>query len=325
MVSSLLNTTIAGMASDEPPDSTGSTGDSHRFELAGVRIRVESDVPLSAENIHPKLQEFRVGSNGQPDDIAIHHHFGALDVDGVDLGDLVYHRVPWSVSRRGDAWVYLGILPEGFAQTLHRVMVWNAAHTVGHIFHSEERRTSFIRHGITSLTGLPTDQILLAPVLADHQACLLHSAGSILHGRGLAFVGRSGAGKSTMLKLIGSRGKILCDDRNVVRRWPEGFRIHGTWSHGELPDVSSDSAPLHAVFFLEQATENRVERITEPSLLLAALVPRVIKSLATADWWEKILDLAGRLAHEVPCYRLRFDKSGRIVDLLEEFCQETGS
>jgi hypothetical protein len=44
----------------------------------------------------------------------------------------------------------------------------------------------------------------------------------------------------------------------------------------------------------------------------------VVRPLVTADWWEKTLDLAGQMAAEVPAYRLRFDLSGGVVDLLKQ-------
>ena len=47
-----------------------------------------------------------------------------------------------------------------------------------------------------------------------------------------------------MKLVVEGRGEVLCDDRNIVRRSPGGFRVYGTWSHGEVPIVSSASAPL---------------------------------------------------------------------------------
>ena len=78
----------------------------------------------------------------------------------------------------------------------------------------------------------------------------------------MLFVGHSEAGKSTIVKMLKGQAKILCDDRIIVRKWPEGFRIHGTWGHGEVPDVSPDSAPLERDLFpgkggKERAREDR--------------------------------------------------------------------
>jgi hypothetical protein len=54
-----------------------------------------------------------------------------------------------------------------------------------------------------------------------------------------------------------------------------------------------------------------MERISE-------VLSYVIKPLVTADWWEKTLALAEKIAEEVPAYRLRFDKSGGVVDVLKQ-------
>jgi hypothetical protein len=48
-------------------------------------------------------------------------------------------------------------------------------------------------------------------------------------------------------------------------------------------------------------------------------VPRLVRPLVSADWWERALDLAGEIVRDVPFYDLSFDKSGAIVDVLEGF------
>jgi hypothetical protein len=35
-------------------------------------------------------------------------------------------------------------------------------------------------------------------------------------------------------------------------------------------------------------------------------------------WWNKTLDLVSEIVREVPCYELIFDKSGKVVKLLED-------
>jgi hypothetical protein len=121
-----------------------------------------------------------------------------------------------------------------------------------------------------------------------------------------------------MLKILRGKGEILCDDRIIVRRWTDGFRAHGSWSHGELPDVSPADAPLQAIFFLEKADINELIPITSKMERLSKVLSHVIRPLATADWWDKTLALGEQIADEVPCYRLRFDKSGKVVNLLRQ-------
>jgi hypothetical protein len=114
------------------------------------------------------------------------------------------------------------------------------------------------------------------------------------------------------------RARVLCDDRTIVRRNGLGFEVHGTWSHGEVPTVSAGKAPLAGVFFLRQAGDNRVQRIATPAAAARELLPRIVRPLVTADWWEDVLSLTGELARSVPFYDLDFDRSGRIVEKLEE-------
>jgi hypothetical protein len=211
--------------------------------------------------------------------------------------------------------MYLGIAPKLDDTTLHRVVFFNYDHTVAHIHNPDEE--IFRQGNLNSLSLFPTDQIWLARVLADRQGCILHAAGMILNTQGFLFVGHSEAGKSTIVTMLQDEGEILCDDRMIVRRWPEGFRIHGTWSHGDVPIVSPNSAPLRAILLLEQTAQNRLIPITDRREIVRSLPLFVVKPLVTADWWEKILDLVGNIAREVPVYRLQFDKSGGVRQILK--------
>jgi hypothetical protein len=121
-----------------------------------------------------------------------------------------------------------------------------------------------------------------------------------------------------MIKLLQGEGEVLCDDRVILRRWPEGFKVHGSWSHGEIPIVSNASAPLRAILLLEQAPHNRLIPIQARGEIVRRLPFFIIKPLVTADWWEKTLDLVGQIAREVPVYRMQFDKSGGVKDLIQD-------
>lgn len=165
------------------------------------------------------------------------------------------------------------------------------------------------------MTFFSSDQILLARVLADRGGCYLHAAGLIIEGQGLGFVGHSEAGKSTITRQLMPYGEVLCDDRVIIREWAEGFKIYGTWSHGEIPLVSPASAPLRALLLLEQAPENSLQRLA-PGEVARELPQFIVRPLVTKDWWEKTLDLVGAVARRVEVYRLRFDRSGRVIETL---------
>jgi len=120
---------------------------------------------------------------------------------------------------------------------------------------------------------------------------------------------------ATMLK---GKAEILCDDRIIVRKQAGDFNIYGTWSHGDVPDVSANSAALKAIMFLEKSDENRIIPLEDKKEITKGLLSCLIKPFVTVDWWEKTLALVDKIGTEVPCYVLEFDKSGRAVDVLRQ-------
>jgi radical SAM protein with 4Fe4S-binding SPASM domain len=283
------------------------------YEIAGITIQLSTDFPMTDDTFVPVFEKFRVDGPGA-DNVSLRLVLGVPPLSDLRLGQEVYRRLPWVIYRQSGTWVYLGFSADD-GRDPHYVAMFSNDYRQGTICITARELKDVQLH---SLTTFPSDQILLAPVLADRQGCYVHASGAILDGKGLLFVGHSDAGKSTMMKMLRGHGEILCDDRIIVRRWPEGFRIHGTWSHGELPDVSQAGAPLHAVFFLEKASDNELLPITDHGERLSQVLAHVVKPLATADWWEKTLDLAEKLIAEVPAYRLRFDMGGKVVDLLKQ-------
>jgi hypothetical protein len=283
------------------------------FRIAGITIEIAADRPITSGTFAPKFEAFRVDGPGE-DTISIHHRFGLPDLGGRVLGRLVLRHAPWAVYQQPGGWLYLGIAVGPDDHTLSRVAELTPDHRQCTIFNADDRQ--FCQGGLQSLTMFPTDQIVLARVLADRQACYLHSSAAVIDGAGLVFVGHSDAGKSTTARMLAGHAEVLCDDRNVVRRWPDGFRVHGSWSHGEIPHVSAASAPLAAILLLAQSTENRLVRLDRPMHAAAKLAACIVKPLADAGWWDKSLRLVETLVAEVPCYEMHFDKSGEIVPVL---------
>lgn len=292
------------------------------YRIAGIAIRVESDIPFAEETFDAKFRAFEADGPGD-DTIEIHHRFGLPSFDRAGLGKEIYRRPPWAVFDRGDSWLYLGVLPDSADKTLHKVAVFSKDYSRGTVYHPDD--SAFRRGHSHALTFFPTDQILIAQLLASRNACYLHSSGVSFKGRGLLFMGHSEAGKSTMIKMLKDRVEILCDDRIIIRKDADGFLVHGTWSHGEIPDVSSSSAPLAAIFFLRKSGENRLVPISRKQDVVSGLLSCLIKPHATAGWWENMLGLVDHIGRRVPCYELLFDKSGEIVNVLEAFVTDLPS
>jgi len=285
------------------------------YEIGGITVIVEADLPMSSQTFQPRCEQFRVARAGD-DLMTIQHHFSLPDMQFQGLSSVAQPQTPWTIYYRDRTWIYLmnSYLPDG--SLARRVAVFNQDHSRGEIFSDGE--ALFLQGNLPALTLFHTDQIVLARVLAERQGCILHSSGVILDGSGLLFIGQSGAGKSTMVKLLKGRAEILCDDRNILRRGSENIRVYGTWCHGEVPLVSSASAPLRAIFLLRKSESNRLTLLHNPQEILGGLLSCLVKPLVTADWWRKSLALIEIIVREIPCYSLEFDQSGAIVSLLAD-------
>jgi len=303
------------------------------FQVAGITVCLESDLDFDLIKFKDELTAFAVDGPGR-DNILLRHCFEMPGLSELDLGCEVYRRPPWAIYIKNGVWCYKGILPEGGDDKIFRLAFFRADHTQGLIYSHAWEKEFIMANEWQSLSLFPTDQIWLGPLMAHRSSVLLHSAAAVFKGRGLAFVGHSDAGKSTIMEILktwevgrssrvkkkdqqGRQVEILCDDRNIVRKWSQGWRVHGTWSHGDIADVSANSAFLDAILFLEHSGQNKVVRITDPRLIWPRILPTVIRPMVTAQWWNRQLDTLETLVHEVPCYNMFFDRSGAIIPELE--------
>ena len=291
------------------------------FCIGGITLHVVSDVAFSDESFDRKLRPFRVGGPGE-DTVRVHHHHLDDLPEIRDWGEEIYRRLPWAIHRTPNGYLYralpTGREPASPTELDRRVVLFNEDHTRGDFYHSEPYLQNVEEYGFHSLTLLSSDQILLARLLAARRGLMLHASGVILDGRGFLFVGHSTAGKSTMVKMLQDHAEILCDDRIIVRQHEEGFRIYGTWSHGEVDLVSPSDAPLAALFVLEKGKQVSATPMREAEAS-KDLWRYTVRPLMTEDWVQATWDVLEAIPAHVPCYRLVFDLSGRVVRFLRDW------
>ncbi|SPJ14655.1 hypothetical protein SBDP2_1790003 [Syntrophobacter sp. SbD2] len=352
------------------------------FHIAGITVRIESDLDFDKIRFKNEFIPFMAEGPGN-DNVTIRHYFELPDLKGKDLGKELYCKAPWVISRKNGTWFYQNISFTPGDGELYQAAVFNADYTRATIYNPPQDRERIHTDGWHSLSLFPTDQIWLIPLLADRHAVLLHSAAVIVNGQGLLFVGHSDAGKSTTMEMLkeahSAAGltpafedghervplhcEILCDDRNVVRKWPSPsytrelvvgvdvdcresakqfsnlrvnaslhksvsampagqWRVHGTWSHGTTSDVSGASAPLRAILFLKQSMANEITPLTDGKTIWRRLLATLVCAMATEQWWNRELDVLEQIVNEVPCYDMRFDRSGAIVAQLAKLTQD---
>ncbi|MCG7853642.1 MAG: hypothetical protein MIO92_14075, partial [Methanosarcinaceae archaeon] len=272
---------------------------------------------MNESTFHPKFRLFEARVSGR-DVIHIRHHFTLPRLADLKLTSQPIIRLPWAIYQTAQSWIYLCIGRKRNVKDYNQVAIFNRDFTEAKVFMPPSQKEFYKAGHLDSLTLLPTDQLLLAQVLADRNGCYFHSSGLIFQGKGILLMGHSGAGKSTATTLLRDQAEILCDDRIILRKHEDIFRIYGTWNHGEIPLISARSAPLKAIYFLEKARKNSVSRIENSLDITRELLSFVIKPTISADWWTKTIDLIDEIVNQVPCYVLRFKKNAPLAELLRD-------
>jgi hypothetical protein len=116
--------------------------------------------------------------------------------------------------------------------------------------------------------------------------------------------------------------EILCDDRIIVRKWHEGWKIHGTWSHGDLQLVSPGSALLKAIVFLEKADVSSLLPLQNGKETIKRILDCTIRSFVDKEWLEKTLPLVEEMGKTIPCHLLRFDQKNSPAILMERLTMD---
>jgi hypothetical protein len=140
----------------------------------------------------------------------------------------------------------------------------------------------------------------------------------MLGGKGMLFVGHSGAGKSTMARLWrhGAHVSILSDDRIIVRKKEGVFWMYGTPWHGEGEFASPSGCPVDTIYFLKHAGENKMAKTHEieaASRLLTCSFP---------PFWDGkglrfTLDFLSELGKGVPCRELGFLPDKGVIPFIQ--------
>jgi hypothetical protein len=162
-------------------------------------------------------------------------------------------------------------------------------------------------------------RILHSLILAERGGFLLHAASAIYDGRAYLFSGVSGAGKTTMTRLAPAGITLLTDEISYLRPSADGYSAFGTPFAGELAKAGENcSAPVSALFFLEQGPENRIDELPSAEAV-RRLMRNILFFAEDHRLVEKLLATACDFVARVPIRRLTFYPDARVWDLIRNF------
>ena len=160
---------------------------------------------------------------------------------------------------------------------------------------------------------------LTAWITLRAEGMIVHGSATSLRGQGLAFVGPSQAGKTTIVRRCRDHaaGTVLNDDRILIWRSQQGFQVSGTPWPGELREVSPVTVPLVRLCILRKAQTNRFVSLP-PVQRLTRLIPEAFLPIWTREGMEGLMETATRLAEEVPAGELQFVNDPSVAGFLQE-------
>jgi hypothetical protein len=164
----------------------------------------------------------------------------------------------------------------------------------------------------------PIDELAMMHRLSRGEGVELHALGlADRDGSGYLFLGHSGAGKSTTARLWMSEPgvKLLSDDRIILRQKDGQFWMYGTPWHGDAGVSSPESAPLSAIFLLEQDPVNQILPMLTAKAT-AELFARCFVPHYLSDGIQFTLNFLDQLTRSTPCSIFRFAPTESAVEAI---------
>jgi hypothetical protein len=235
--------------------------------------------------------------------LVINCYFGNLPELGLTENDLVFQSSSlWSVYRRNnnENIISLKLID---APSPYLLAIFDEHFKLGTIHREIPEYLTSGAGKLPSCFEYPLGPVILMCITSKGVGLIVHACGVDAEGKGLLFVGSSQAGKTTTARLWGNHGRILTDDRVLLYRDGNEFKICGLPWHGEFPFISARPVTLNNILFLRKSPKNEVERldISTASMLLfqQSSVPPWDKTAIGAS-----LEFINDLLTQVPSYSL---------------------
>lgn len=161
---------------------------------------------------------------------------------------------------------------------------------------------------------------IIFTLLTHDGGLTLHSSANLINGKSHVFVGKSGAGKSTIMKILKKKFQPFADDSLFVKKVNRKYLTYQTTFSSEENWLTK--GPAHAflknIYILKQDPHNNKTRITDKGKAIRYL----FKNLWKDNYLSKqlLVNLTVFLNHFNNLYELRFNKTNHdeLINLLQK-------
>lgn len=149
----------------------------------------------------------------------------------------------------------------------------------------------------------------ISEILPCHNGFLMHGTVIDVDGCGIAFLAKSGVGKTTHMMnwktLLGNRLTVVNGDKPIIRIIDSKPYAYGTPWAGKEKLNTNMKTPLKKVCFIERSPSNSCEKLDKN--VLHRLLPQVYKP-ADQNAFVKTLDILDKVIEGVDFYVIKCNK-----------------
>jgi len=172
----------------------------------------------------------------------------------------------------------------------------------------------------------PVDELIMVNLLSAELGVLVHGCGLIYQGKGILFIGSSGAGKTTIANLWKAvpDTTILSDDRLILRKKEGQVWVYGTPWHGTANLASPQGVPVERIFLIRHNAKNAVVQLPPTQIATELFV------CSFPTFWNPVglaytLQFLGEIAESVSSYALEFTPDQTTVSFIRAVLEKPTS
>ncbi len=161
--------------------------------------------------------------------------------------------------------------------------------------------------------------LILKNVLSDllqRKGLILHASAVMLNKKVIVFLGQSGAGKSTIAKILGEEGTLLADDSIIIKKEGKKYFLYQTpFVEKNRVIRTKNKYPLTHIMFLHKSPEFKLESIKKDIDVIKKLLNQLYsnKESISVDVKESLQFLTNFNNF----YNLYFPKKSNVIELLK--------
>ena len=188
----------------------------------------------------------------------------------------------------------------------------------GFFFKKESEKRYSCASGITIFQFSLVLRRAILTLLQSSPGFMIHSSSAEIDGKAFVFVGKSGAGKTTTMRLLSRKFKPLGDDSSVIKK--ENGKFYSYQSplfENDWPiERSGKRYKFGKVIFLKKSKEFKLEKIKNKASILERLTKQLVCEEEKLQLYlPHLFDFTNNFDD---FYILHFDKKpGKLISLLE--------